>query len=128
VDVSPRDLVFTLPADEVASSSAAPRQLAATNLRYGGISWGDDDLALIYESWWKTRRSIVCTFAPARPDDGLKVGGAGVRAGSGLLSLCFCFHQAQQCFRLASVLCSAGTAKVRVVRMECVNRYLLALA
>ena len=74
VDVSPRDLVFTLPADEAASSSATPRQLAATNLRYGGISWGGDDLALIYESWWKTRRSIVCTFAPARPDDGLKVG------------------------------------------------------
>lgn len=77
VDVSPRDLVFTLPADEAALPSASPRQLAATNLRYGGISWGDGDLALIYESWWKTRRSIVCTFAPDRPGDGLKVGPGG---------------------------------------------------
>ena len=74
VEVSPRDLVFALPADEATSPSAAPRQLAATNLRYGGISWGDGDLALIYESWWKTRRSIVCTLAPDRPQDGLKVG------------------------------------------------------
>ena len=81
-DVSPRDLVFTLPADEATSPSAAPRQLAATNLRYGGISWGDDNLALIYESWWKTRRSIICTFAPDRPQDGLKVGGVGAMSGS----------------------------------------------
>ena len=73
VDVSPRDLVFSLAADDAASPDAVPRQIAATNLRYGGVSWGDDDLALVYESWWKTRRSIVCTFSPAHPDEGLKV-------------------------------------------------------
>lgn len=35
-----------------------------TDLRYGGISWGDGSLAILYESWYKTRRSIMWTFAP----------------------------------------------------------------
>lgn len=44
-----------------------------TDLRCGGVSWGDGNLALVYESWWKTRRSIIHTMAPDRPQDGMKV-------------------------------------------------------
>ena len=46
----------------------------ATDLRCGGVSWGDDELALVYESWWKTRRSVIHTIAPSRPQDGMQVG------------------------------------------------------
>ena len=115
MDVSPRDLVFTLPADEAASSSATPRQLAATNLRYGGISWGDDDLALIYESWWKTRRSIVCTFAPARPDEGLKVR-AGSSAGSNVAVVVVFRHGTRSAaVQEQSQVGSAGSLDIGVV-------------
>jgi hypothetical protein len=33
----------------------------------------DDDLALVYESWWKTRRSVIHTISPGRPEEGMKV-------------------------------------------------------
>eukprot|EP00879_Flechtneria_rotunda_P026301 GHRR01028036.1.p1 GENE.GHRR01028036.1~~GHRR01028036.1.p1 ORF type:complete len:835 (+),score=219.07 GHRR01028036.1:164-2668(+) len=73
VSVSPRDVVYTLDAAAAAaassngSSQVAPQVLATTDLRCGGVSWCDGDLALLYESWWKTRRSIVYTFAPGKP-------------------------------------------------------------
>ena len=41
--------------------------------RCGGVFWGNEDLALIYESEWKTRRSVVSTFAPGKPEQGLQV-------------------------------------------------------
>ncbi|KAF8067166.1 hypothetical protein HT031_002213 [Scenedesmus sp. PABB004] len=72
VSVSPRDVVYTLDAAAAAAAAAAgaappaPEVLAATDLRCGGVSWCDGDLALLYESWWKTRRSVVWTFAPDR--------------------------------------------------------------
>ena len=39
-------------------------QLIATDFRFGGIQWGDDKLAIVYESWYKTRRSIMSRFSP----------------------------------------------------------------
>lgn len=36
--------------------------------RYSGIIWGDDDLAVAYESWWSTREQITSRFAPADPN------------------------------------------------------------
>ena len=32
--------------------------------RCGGVAWGHGDLALLYESWYKTRRSRVWAIAP----------------------------------------------------------------
>jgi hypothetical protein len=32
-----------------------------------------DDLALLYESWWKTRRSVVYTLAPGKREQGKTV-------------------------------------------------------
>jgi hypothetical protein len=74
VEASPRDIVYTLPAAEAASNpSAEPRQLAQTDLRCGGVAWGDDTLALLYESWYKTRRSVIWAFAPGEPDQARRV-------------------------------------------------------
>ena len=41
--------------------------------RAGGVAWGTDDLALVYQSWWKTRQSIISTIRPGSPEEGLKV-------------------------------------------------------
>jgi dipeptidyl aminopeptidase/acylaminoacyl peptidase len=77
VGVSPRDELFALGAEEAAAAAAAaaasntggeeqarPRLVAQTDLRCGGVSWGDGGLALLYESWWKTRTSRVWMIAP----------------------------------------------------------------
>ncbi|GAB4818840.1 hypothetical protein N2152v2_005886 [Parachlorella kessleri] len=72
-EVSPRDIVYTLEADAAASNGTGPRQLATTDLRFGGISWCNGELALLYESWWKTRRSVIWTFAPDSPEGGKQV-------------------------------------------------------
>jgi len=36
-------------------------------LRYGGITWGNDNLAIAYESWFSTREEITSTFIPSNP-------------------------------------------------------------
>ncbi len=37
-------------------------------LRYGGITWGDEELAIAREFWWATRQVIISRFNPGRPD------------------------------------------------------------
>ncbi|MDT8436749.1 MAG: alpha/beta fold hydrolase [Gemmatimonadota bacterium] len=44
-----------------------PRSLATLGLRYAGVRWGGDDLALVTESWWKTRRQRVWRVRPGEP-------------------------------------------------------------
>ncbi|KAG2482623.1 hypothetical protein HYH03_018465 [Edaphochlamys debaryana] len=68
VEVSPRDVVYALTAEAAAASpDAAPRQIAATDLRCGGVAWCDNDLAVVFESWYKTRRSVWWRFSPSDP-------------------------------------------------------------
>jgi dipeptidyl aminopeptidase/acylaminoacyl peptidase len=43
-----------------------PRALVGLSLRYAGVRWGSDDLALIEEKWWKTRRTHTIAFSPGR--------------------------------------------------------------
>ncbi|XP_076958929.1 putative glutamyl endopeptidase, chloroplastic [Bidens hawaiensis] len=62
VEVSPRDIVYTQAAD--APGGEEPKILFKLDLRYGGISWCDDSLALVYESWYKTRRVRTWLVAP----------------------------------------------------------------
>ncbi|CAI6005876.1 unnamed protein product [Closterium sp. NIES-64] len=62
VDASPRDIVYTLPADP--KPGQQPQELCRLDLRYGGITWGDEGLALVYESWFKTRRTRTWAIAP----------------------------------------------------------------
>ncbi len=60
-----RDAVYLLQApfrDEA-------KLLARLGLRYGGVDWGNDDLALIYEWWWKTRNQRTWIVAPGSPGE-----------------------------------------------------------
>jgi dipeptidyl aminopeptidase/acylaminoacyl peptidase len=42
-------------------------------LRYSGITWGNDELAVSNERWWSTRRIITSRFQPANPEDSKEV-------------------------------------------------------
>lgn len=59
VEVSPRDIVYTQ-----AAEGQEAKVFHKLDLRYGGISWCDDSLALIYESWYKTRRVRTWLVSP----------------------------------------------------------------
>lgn len=71
VEVSPRDIVYALQADQAGppGSGAAPREIARTDLRCNGVAWCDGGLALLFESWYKSRRSVWWRFAPDRPQE-----------------------------------------------------------
>jgi len=47
--------------------SGEPLKLAATNLRFGGITWGRDNFAIITEGSSKSRMRIVSSFNPSAP-------------------------------------------------------------
>ncbi|KAI4324116.1 hypothetical protein L6164_023679 [Bauhinia variegata] len=66
VEVSPRDVVYTQPAEPLEGEQ--PVVLHKLDLRYGGISWCDDSLALVYESWYKTRRIKTWVISPGSED------------------------------------------------------------
>lgn len=63
-----RDRVFTL----AAPFDGAPRPLITLGDRFGGVVWGNDDLALVSTWWWKTRNVKVWRVNPrdrdAEPD------------------------------------------------------------
>src|SRR6266542_2144192 len=60
VETPVRDRVFALEAP----FTEQPRILADLALRYAGTSWGDGDLALVSERWWKTRRTRTWIVSP----------------------------------------------------------------
>ncbi|KAL5561014.1 hypothetical protein UlMin_030761, partial [Ulmus minor] len=66
VEVSPRDIVYTQPAEPL--DGEEPEILHKLDLRYGGIIWSDDSLALVYESWYKTRRTRTWVISPGLKD------------------------------------------------------------
>ena len=68
VPASPRDIIYTLEATQL---TQAPRVLTTTELRWGSLAWCDDNLAIVTESEYKTRRSVWSTFAPADATQGL---------------------------------------------------------
>lgn len=41
-------------------------------LRYGGITWGDDNMAISYEWWWTNRQEITSQFSPTKGNDAKK--------------------------------------------------------
>jgi len=59
-----RDKLFAL----AAPFDADPTEIARTSLRYGGVEWGNDDLALVYEWWWKTRTQRTWIVKPGSPE------------------------------------------------------------
>ncbi|XP_039036695.1 probable glutamyl endopeptidase, chloroplastic isoform X2 [Hibiscus syriacus] len=66
VEVSPRDIIYTQAAE--LHEGEQPEILHKLDLRYGGISWCDDSLALVYESWYKTRRIRTWVISPGSKD------------------------------------------------------------
>ncbi|XP_074581756.1 putative glutamyl endopeptidase, chloroplastic isoform X1 [Curcuma longa] len=62
IEVSPRDIVYTELAEPI--NAEQPEVLHKLDLRYGGISWCDDSFALMYESWYKTRRTRTWVISP----------------------------------------------------------------
>ncbi len=72
IEAAERDRIFTLkaPFDE------EPEALMTLVQRYGGVTWGDGDLAFVVSWWWKTRNLKVWHvkpddrgFAPAKIQD-----------------------------------------------------------
>ena len=64
-----RDEVFMLPAP----FESAPTSLVKLQLRYGGIQWGHESLALVRETWWSTRQTITSVLDPSAPGKTTKV-------------------------------------------------------
>ncbi|MCC5917354.1 MAG: S9 family peptidase [Cryomorphaceae bacterium] len=63
-EVEFRDQVFQLPAP----FTGEKQPLTKTVLRYSGITWGTDEMALVSEYWWNTRTVRMSFFAPNRPN------------------------------------------------------------
>ena len=50
-----------------------PKSLVKIPQRYAGISFGTNDIALIYDNWYDTRNIKTYLFNPSKPENGLKV-------------------------------------------------------
>jgi len=61
-----RDRVFLLSAP----FTGEPTPLITLELRLGELRWGTDDLALVTEWWWKTRRTRTFRVRPGTPEAG----------------------------------------------------------
>jgi len=64
-----RDQVYSLDAP----FNDKPTTLIKTNLRYGGITWGREDLAVVTQSWRTTRQSITAFFNPSDPSEEMDI-------------------------------------------------------
>ena len=63
-DITPREQVYTL----AAPFDDQPEKLITLDQRYGGVMWGDDDLAFVVSWWWKTRNLRTWRIAPGDRD------------------------------------------------------------
>ncbi|CAN6325442.1 unnamed protein product [Urochloa humidicola] len=66
VEVSPRDIVYMEGAEPI--NGEQPAVLHKLDLRYAGTSWCDESLALVYESWYKTRKTRTWVLSPDKKD------------------------------------------------------------
>jgi len=69
VETELRDRVFAL----AAPFKNEPVVLADLSMRYRGATWGNGDLALIDERWWKDRGTRTWRIAPDRPGEGQQI-------------------------------------------------------
>lgn len=63
IKVAERDIVFTL----MAPFTGEKQKLVGTAMRFGGISWSDDNFALLSERWSASRTEKVSVFQPGAP-------------------------------------------------------------
>ena len=59
-EVEARDQLFLLEAPFTGNKKASIK----FKLRFRGITWGTNELAISYESWWSTRQMITSSFKP----------------------------------------------------------------
>lgn len=69
VEAAMRDEVFSLDAP----FEAEPKSLIKLQLRYSGILWGTESLALVRETWWSTRQTKTSLLDPSNPGEIVKV-------------------------------------------------------
>ena len=62
-DVEIRDIVYLLEAP----FNGNPTELAQLATRYAGVAWGNDELAIVSESWRETRNSKAWRVQPGNP-------------------------------------------------------------
>ncbi len=65
-EVNFRDRLFYLKAP----FDGKPQKCFDLKLRLYDIDWKDNDLAIVTEFWWKTRKVITSSFAPDKPQKG----------------------------------------------------------
>lgn len=65
-EVDVRDKMYYLEAP----FDGEPKEGLGFKLRYGGITWGSDGLAMASEWWWATRQSVTSTWSPGNPSAG----------------------------------------------------------
>jgi len=58
-----RDQIYTLEAP----FGGQPNELVKTSLRFSGIIWGKENLAVVYQSWRSSRQRITSFFNPSEP-------------------------------------------------------------
>jgi dipeptidyl aminopeptidase/acylaminoacyl peptidase len=68
-DAAVRDTLFLLDAP----FEGTPRKLAELPVRYRGVDWGNEHLALVEERRWKDRKRVILTVAPAAPATPVKL-------------------------------------------------------
>ena len=61
-----RDNVLTLDAP----FSGSPKVFYSSKLRFSGITWGTDKMALVNERWWQNRKEVTQVVNPSNPTEG----------------------------------------------------------
>jgi dipeptidyl aminopeptidase/acylaminoacyl peptidase len=53
--------------------TSEPKSLTKTINRYAGIMWGNENLAVLYDSWYDTRNTKTYIFNPSNPSESPKI-------------------------------------------------------
>jgi dipeptidyl aminopeptidase/acylaminoacyl peptidase len=64
-----RDQISILPAP----FTGEPQPLISIDLRFEGVTWGNDDLAIVSGWWWRTRQTKSWTVSPDKPEQAPRV-------------------------------------------------------
>ncbi|WP_192820533.1 S9 family peptidase [Rufibacter sp. LB8] len=62
-EVPIRDIVYL----QAAPFTQKPVALVGTKLRYSGMTWGQNDMALVMERWWRNRQERRLLVKPSKP-------------------------------------------------------------
>jgi dipeptidyl aminopeptidase/acylaminoacyl peptidase len=64
-----RDRLFMLQAP----FAGPPQKLAELPLRFSSVEWGNGNVAIVEEEWWKNRKRIMLALSPAAPGHEVKL-------------------------------------------------------